>query len=270
MTQKQLISVIMPVYNTEKYVGEAIESILNQTFKNFEFIIIDDGSIDNSYKICENYAKKDSRIKLFKNEENFKIVKTLNKWIKLSQWEYIARMDSDDIVRKDRLKIQIDFLEKNKEYILVSSNLEFIDSTWKITWDRKYNKYIEKNLFYESPICHACTMFRKEFFEIVGYYNNRFVLAEDYELRFRAYQKGLKFWLIKCPLFKYRIIDSSGKVYNLKKQLKATINVKEHAQKEMWLKFPFKAKLRLAIEKFMYKFIPAKIILFLFILLKSK
>jgi glycosyltransferase involved in cell wall biosynthesis len=110
------ISVIMAVYNGEKYLAEAIESILNQTFKEFEFIIIDDGSKDNSLNIIKRYAKKDSRIIIIKNEKNMKLAWSLNKGLKIARGKYIARMDSDDISLTDRLEKQYYFLEKKEIY----------------------------------------------------------------------------------------------------------------------------------------------------------
>lgn len=262
------ISVIMPVYNTEKYVWISIESILNQTFIDFEFIIIDDCSSDNSYKICEEYSKKDDRIKLFKNKKNFKIVKTLNKAIELSKWELIARMDSDDIVEFDRLEKQYNFLKKNN-YDIVSSNLIFINKDWKEIWKREYSSNIKKNILNESPICHACSIIKKECFTIAWCYND-FNLAEDYDLWLRFYSKWFKFWILNNYLYKYRIFDEWWKIKKLKIQLKATINVKENAIKKYGIKFNFLNYIRLYIEKFLYYFVPSKIILKLFLILKWK
>ncbi len=262
------ISVIMPVYNTEKYVWEAIESILDQSFTDFEFIIIDDCSTDKSYEICREYSKKDERIRLFRNEENLKIVKTLNKAIDLSQWEFIARMDSDDIVDLTRLEKQLNYLQKYSLDI-VSSNLIFIDKIWKEIWKRKYQNKIKNIILNESPICHACSIIRKQCFEDAWKYND-FNLAEDYDLWLRFFWKSYKFWVLDDYLYYYRIFDEGGKSSKLKQQLKATINVKENAIKKYNLKFNFPNYLRLYIEKFLYYFVPSKIILKLFLLLKWK
>lgn len=126
------ISVIMPVYNTKKYLSEAIESILSQTFTDFEFIIIDDCSTDWSYEILQEYEKKDNRIKLFRNEENMWVVKTRNKLLKnISQnSKYIAILDADDISEKNRLELCFDFLEKNPDFWVVSWNNFIINENW--------------------------------------------------------------------------------------------------------------------------------------------
>ena len=110
----------MPVYNTEKYVAEAIESILNQSFSDFEFIIIDDCSSDNSWELIQKYAKKDKRIRAYKNERNRGISYTRNKLIDLSKTNYIVSQDSDDISLKNRLELSYNFLRKNKDYAVIS------------------------------------------------------------------------------------------------------------------------------------------------------
>ena len=117
----------MSVYNASKFLNEAIESILNQTYKNFEFIIIDDGSTDNSTQIIEKYKKIDERIVFIENEKNVGLTKNLNKAIKLSTSDYIARMDADDISDVKRLEKQIKFLQENKDISIVGSCAKYIN-----------------------------------------------------------------------------------------------------------------------------------------------
>ena len=113
------VSVIMPAYNVEKYVGEAIESILNQTFPDFEFIIINDGSTDNTAKIVKEYAKKDKRIKFIDNKENRGFIARLNDCLELARGEYVAKMDSDDISLPERLERQVEYLDNNPDIGMV-------------------------------------------------------------------------------------------------------------------------------------------------------
>lgn len=263
------ISVIMPVYNTEKYVWEAIESILNQSFEDFEFIIVDDYSSDNSYKICEKYYEKDNRIRLYRNEKNSKLVYTLNKAIKLSKWDYIVRMDSDDIVDLKRIEYQYNYLLENPHIDILSSNLFFIDKDWKQIWKREYNSNVNETILNESPICHACSIIKKKAFDECWLYDERFNLAEDYDLWLRFYSKGFKFSVYNDYLYYYRIFYGSLKVKKLKQQLKMTIDVKENAIKNYWVKFWITNYIRLYIEKFLYYFIPSKVILKLFFICKS-
>ena len=111
MIDNPLVSVVMPVYNAQKYLNKAIDSILAQTYKDFEFIIINDGSTDNSLQIIKKYQKKDKRI-IVKNKKNKGIVAALNDGIKLSRGKYLARMDADDISLPSRFEVQVNFMEK--------------------------------------------------------------------------------------------------------------------------------------------------------------
>jgi glycosyltransferase involved in cell wall biosynthesis len=119
------ISVVMTAYNSERYIGPAIESILNQTFHDFEFIIVDDGSSDETDKIVRSY--NDKRIVYTKNEKNLGQTKSLNIGIKLSRGKYIARMDADDISHSRRLQTQFDYLEKHNDVSILGSWAEYID-----------------------------------------------------------------------------------------------------------------------------------------------
>ena len=121
-----LLSVLMPVYNVEQYVAEAIESILNQTFNNFELIIIDDGSTDASRVIASEYAKKDHRIRFY-SRENRGIVKTRNELLLLAQGKYFAIMDGDDISYPTRLEEQLNFLVNSNDYLIVGCRDLLID-----------------------------------------------------------------------------------------------------------------------------------------------
>ena len=134
-----LISVVMTAYNSEKYISDTIESILNQTYKNFEFIIIDDASIDNTWKIISKYAKKDIRIRAFQNKSNQKVSYSSNKGIKKSRGKYIARIDSDDWAYPYRLKLQYDFMEKHPEVGISGGIMEICDEKLQPVVLRKYS-----------------------------------------------------------------------------------------------------------------------------------
>ena len=123
------VSVIMPAYNTEKYVGEAIESILNQTFTDFEFIILNDGSTDNTAKIVKEYAKEDKRIKFIDNKKNQGFIASLNQCLDVANGEYIAKMDSDDVSLPDRLEKQVKYLDDFPNVGLVGCGYKTFDKT---------------------------------------------------------------------------------------------------------------------------------------------
>lgn len=183
-----LISVIMPVYNTEKYVWEAIESILNQTFRDFELIIIDDGSTDTSWEIIQRYAREDERIKAFQNESNQKLVYTRNKalWYVNVKSKYIGICDADDLISSDRLAKTLLYLEKNDDISVVWIDLQYIDNQWN-----KWKKYIyvkhpeekRKICFRQSPLSHGGALIRIRDRKKIGYYyDTNFLRAHDYEL----------------------------------------------------------------------------------------
>ncbi len=191
MDNDVLVSVLMPIYNGEKYLVEAIDSILKQTYKEFEFIIIDDGSTDKSYDIVKNY--EDKRIKLIRNETNIQLVDTLNKGVSLSKGRYIARMDCDDIAHTERLEKQLRLIEKNNDVAVVGASIQLINEYGKK--GRKYfypedSDYLSWCLLYFSPIAHPAAMIRKTMLEGVGGYNKLMTHAEDHYLWYRLSQVG--------------------------------------------------------------------------------
>lgn len=207
-----LVSVVMPAYNAEKYISEAIESILNQTFRDFEFIIVDDGSADKTWEIIQEYAKKDKRIIPVKNEENLKICKTLNKGIDLSRGKYIARMDADDWSFETRIEKQVFFMEDNPNVVVCGGYIEVCNENLSPMYTRKYpltDKSIRKKLFIYSPFAHPSVMFRTFPIKREEYiYDYNLHDAEDYDLYFRLGKRG-KFANLKDVLIKYRVSDNS-------------------------------------------------------------
>ncbi len=266
---KEKISVIMPVYNTDKYVWEAIESILNQTFKDFEFIIIDDCSTDSSYNICKKYADKDSRIRLYRNKKNMWISFTRNKLISLSNTNFIASQDSDDISLKDRLKLSFEFLENSKDYAVVSWNNIIIDEEWKKIWYRKYSDNIENIILKKSPISQPSSMFRKDIFlEVWWYDNNIKYWLEDYDLWLRIYFNWYKIKNINKELIKYRIRKWQCKS-NIKVVLRETINVQKNIIKKFKINTKIADKIYLYLE-YILLLLPEKIIFTLFKIIEYK
>ncbi len=174
----------MPVYNAEKYLNEAIDSILNQTFSDFEFVIINDGSTDRSEDIILSY--KDSRIKYFKNEVNLKLIKTLNRGLELVSGKYIARMDADDISELNRLQVQFDFMEKNPEVGIVGAGfINFKEESTEISrvmYKPTHNE-ICFNQLYQIHLSHGTCMIRAEVFRLNSLsFSLEYEHAEDFEL----------------------------------------------------------------------------------------
>ncbi len=265
------VSVLMPNYNCEKYIWEAIKSILNQTFSDFEFIIIDDWSTDKSWEIIKDYAKKDKRILAIKNEENLKICKTLNKWIELAKWEYIARMDSDDISSLSRFEKQVRFLDENPEVWIVWWTMEIMDENWKVYSKREYHrndKEIRKKIFRYSPFCHPAVMIRKKILEKSWNYDSSLVYSEDYDLYFRIWQYS-KFANLWDVLIKYRMFENNSTTKKLKQMEIWTLFIRKNAVKKYWYKISFWDKIYYYLQYFSIYIIPWKVKIWLFNLLRN-
>ncbi|MFW6383201.1 MAG: glycosyltransferase family 2 protein, partial [Nanoarchaeota archaeon] len=153
MNKKPKVSVLMPAYNSQDYISDAIESILSQTYTDFEFVIIDDCSTDDTWKIIKKYAKNDKRIKAFKNVKNSGVTVSLNNGLEKCSGDYIARMDSDDVSLPKRLEKQVEVLENGKADV-VGTNIYFIDEQGKVFGKRKYEPVTGKIIKLESPLAH--------------------------------------------------------------------------------------------------------------------
>lgn len=196
------ISVLMPVYNGEKYIKEAIDSILQQTFSNFELLIVNDGSNDRSEEIIKNY--NDNRIRLLKNERNLGLVKTLNIGLDATEGEYVARMDQDDISCPDRLEKQIVFMEKHPEVGVLGTWTKVLREK-DIFIGRYYcnHEEIKASLIFSSPMAHPSVMLRKEVMEKNNLKYKEGSRTEDYELWSRMI-RYTKFANLSKPLLIYR------------------------------------------------------------------
>ena len=188
------VSVVMAVFNGERYLVEAVESILNQTYRDFEFIIIDDGSTDSSLEILKRYEKQDQRIQLVVNGENIGPPLSLNKGIALSKGKYIARMDQDDVSLPDRFKIQIVYLDEHPDIWVLGTNVKRIDekgkylNEWKLPVAPTLIKW--NSIFRNSGVvCHPTVMMRRNLFDFISGYDESEPFCDDLELWTRL------FWL---------------------------------------------------------------------------
>lgn len=198
------ITVLMSAFNSEEYINEAIDSILNQTFSDFEFIIIDDGSTDNSLKIIECY--QDSRIRLIKNEINIGLTNSLIKGIQNARGKYLARMDADDISINDRLEKQFNFLEKNKHISIVGSYVLFFDKQGQEVLGKAplTHEEIIVELLLGYTLFHPSVMIRLSDLSNHGLnYNPHYIYSQDFDLWTRA-SRVLKLANLKSPLIKMR------------------------------------------------------------------
>lgn len=199
------ISVIMGVYNGEKKIKKAIDSILNQEFSDFEFIICDDGSTDNTVNIIEEYAEKDNRIVLIKNSNNLGLAKTLNNCLEISKGDYIARMDDDDISHSTRFKKQVLFLDNNKEYALVGTSRNLYDSNG--IWGKGIEEGERSNIdvFMGKSFVHPSIMMRRSVLENVNGYTVGATTerTEDFDLWCKLYSNGYRGYNLKDILLDY-------------------------------------------------------------------
>jgi glycosyltransferase involved in cell wall biosynthesis len=200
------VSVVMPVYNGETYLQEAVESILNQTFTNFEFIIVDDGSTDSTAEILTTYAVLDSRIRPVHNETNLGLIKTLNKGVALAQGKYIARHDADDISLPERLAIQVDYLEQHPEIGMLGTAYYrvFTDGQRSLRQPPLTDTEIRWRLLFGNVWCHPSMMLRRQLLAKSEPVYDNFLHAEDYELWLRLL-KRTRAATLPVPLVEYRV-----------------------------------------------------------------
>lgn len=190
--ERPIISVVMATYNEEKYLPKTIESILCQTFEDFEFIIIDDGSTDRTGEILRHYANLDNRIIILSNPDNLKLAKSLNRGIKEAKGRYIARMDAGDISDSKRFEKQVNFLEQNPGIQLVGTWAYVIDEDGEIIKEWKKPLTITKsNILAAEASIHPTVMCTRQLFEKLGLYNPNCNISLEFDLCLRIIKEGL-------------------------------------------------------------------------------
>ena len=203
------VSVIMGVYNTprKEMLEQSLGSILNQTYKDFELIICDDGSTNDCVQWAKDICKNDKRVKFIENEKNKGLAYTLNHCLEIASGEYIARMDDDDISHLDRFEKQVSYLDKIAEIGLVASNMNLFDENRGIWGERKYKEnVVAKDFLYRVAVAHPTIMARKESYDIVSGYRDlkKTLRVEDYDCFMRMYARGVKMYNFQEPLLDYR------------------------------------------------------------------
>lgn len=200
-----MVSIIMGAYNCADFVSNCIDSVINQTYKNWEFIICDDCSTDNTWEILKRYQEIDSRIKPIRNDKNSKLAASLNRCLEYCQGEYVARMDADDICLQDRLQVQVDFLNNHQEYAVVASAANVYDGE-KITSVRCVKEVPTKeDVIFGPTFMHPTIMMRKEVYDDLGGYTvaQRTERGQDWDLWFRFFEKGYKGYNLQEPYIQY-------------------------------------------------------------------
>lgn len=208
MTMEIKVSIIMGIFNCVETLPEAIDSLLGQTFQEWELILCDDGSTDNTYSVAEEYALRyPNKIVLIRNSTNMGLNYTLNHCLKYAKGEYIARMDGDDLSLPMRLETEVKFLNEHPEYAIVSTPMIYFDEQGE--WGKGTAIEIPqiKDFVFHTPFhCHAPCMIRREAYEAVGGYtvDRRLLRFEDCNLWYKLYAAGYRGYNLQEPLYKMR------------------------------------------------------------------
>ena len=219
------VSVIMGIYNCEKTLSDAIDSIINQTYSDWELIMCDDGSTDNTYQIATKYSEKDNRITVIKNDTNSGLAFSLNHCLKYAKGEYVARMDADDISLPNRFEKQVAFLNKNNDFDVVGSCIQLFDGTNDLNVRKVKEIPEKKDLIKGAPHAHPTIMMRKIVYDKLDGYtvSKRTQRCEDLDMWFRFYSAGYRGYNLQMPLLKYR---ESLNDYN-KRTLKSALTISQ-------------------------------------------
>jgi len=208
-SSQPLVSVLIPTYNSELYIKDTLESILNQTYNNLEIVVIDDASTDSTLEIVKRY--KDERIKLYINEKNLGISGNMNKGIKLCHGKYLAIMDADDWSYPYRIEEQVKLMENSPKVVLCSGYMDICDGNLNFKNTRTYpttDKDIRKAIVKYDPISHPASMWRMSEVLKTSLYNKNFPICRDYDLIVRISEFG-EYQNIPKSLIKYRVRKDS-------------------------------------------------------------
>ncbi len=230
MNQNPLVSVIVPVYNMEQYLGETIESILKTDYHPFEVIIVDDGSKDNSFAVAQSYAKKDNRVKAF-TQPNSGTCTTRNKAITLANGEYILPVDGDDMISADFISLAINEFKNNDKVKVVCPKAEFFgdrQGAWNLP-------PFSLNLLARKNIISACALFKKSDWESVGGYCAEIIYREDWDFWISMLKNGGEVIRLNTVTFYYRIRPNSKRIKG-RKYKKHVIDTLNKRHKEFFLR----------------------------------
>lgn len=233
------VSIIMGIYNCESTLKESIESIINQTYTNWELIMCDDCSKDNTFKIAKYYADKyKDKIKLIKNEKNLTLGPTLNRCIELVEGTYIARQDGDDLSVESRLEKQIEFLEYNDKFDLVSTAMSIFDENGEYGIRKLKAEPEGRDLMKGTVFAHATVVIKTEVIKSLNGYSEELKKkqVEDYDLWFRFFEKGYRGYCLEDVLYNVREDRDAYKRKSIKRRLNEIRVMMEGCRR---LKLPF-------------------------------
>ena len=215
--KKPIVSVLMTVFNHQNYVKNSVKSILSQNFKRFEFILIDNGSTDNSTKIIKSF--KDKRVKKIYLKNNIGRTKCLNYGLKHCRGKYIAVLDSDDVAKKNRINIQYKALENDSNLWLIGSNYNLINTSNKKIGQSNIDQNLNnrpRKIIFKNLIAHSTVMFRKKLLKKIGLYPKEFQYAQDYAFYLKTI-KNFKIKILKEKLINLRVPHKNSETLRLYK-----------------------------------------------------
>lgn len=258
------LTVLLAVYNGERYVGATIESVLSQSYRDFEFLILDDGSKDGTPKVLQTWADRDNRIRLLRHD-NSGVGFTLNRGLNEARGERIAIIEADDLMLPGRLEKQMAFMTENPECVLVGSQLQIIDPDGRAMGLREYptsDRELRARMLLYDPFGHPSLMFKRAEALACGGYTSRFWTGEDYDLVFRLAQRG-KVANMPEPLTAYRFHPGSIKTRHTIRQLKETLRIKRTAYAEYGYRETLLARL-VNIAETILTWLPGRFVYWLF------
>lgn len=228
------VSVVLPVWNSEAFLGEAIESIVRQTFRSLELIVVDDGSSDGSLRIAEEYARRDARVRVLRHAERGGYARALNAGIEAARGEFIARMDGDDVSHTNRLQQQVEYLEANPCCVAVGSAIEAIDASGKrigVTYFAAgHEKIVAELLRGTTSLSHPTVVARKEALLAAGGYDPALYPSEDLALWLALGELGCLANL-RQPLLRYRRHEGAVGVRDRAGQMRMTVEIVNRARR---------------------------------------
>lgn len=207
MDNSKKISIIMGIYNCANTLDEAIESIMSQTYSNWQMIMCDDGSVDDTYSVANKYVEQyPDKFVLIKNDKNRGLNYTLNHCLKYADGDYIARMDGDDISLPTRFEKEVEFLNNNPKYSIVSCQMVYFDDEGDFRTSQDSGEPAISQFAKGTPFCHAPCMVRREAYMAINGYTEsvKRLRVEDWDLWVRMYEKGYRGYSLNEPLYKMR------------------------------------------------------------------
>lgn len=229
--KKPLVSVIIPVYNGQKYLKETVLSVQKSNYRNFEVILVNDGSKDKSLELCYKLKEKYKNIRVFSFKNNRGLSNILNYAVRKAKGKYIARINQDDLMVSNRIFSQVYFLENNSDHVLVGGNLKLVSEKGKQIDVLSYpqtDQEIRNNWLYLNAFADPAVMYRKKTFLKVGNYYQNFYPADDYHLWFRMGEEG-KVANLNHVVTKFRVHDEAATVQLHKQMIESTKKVHEWA-----------------------------------------